>query len=222
MEQPLPTDFQIRVRQRLAALGISANQASLRAGLSRETVRKLLELGAGLPRGKTLKQLAAALETSEAWLLEDESPESPETSVRQVLRTAGEVPIRGTVAGSHHQGSFQLYDNKIGHAELPAGLKHHADVYAIVVVNDSMVPEHKPGEMRFVTPHVKPKRGDSVVIEFERDPDLGPEAMIGHLISQGNTVKIGKLNPPDIVEVDARSISKLHRIASESELRDIE
>ena len=215
--QPLPTDFQIRLRQRLAEMRMSANAASLAAGLSRETVRKLLEPGAGLPRLETLSRLAEALQTTEGFLRGGDADRQPATSMNELTYADDEVEIRAAVAGSHKDGAFQILDNSIGRTPLPRGLKRHTNVYAIIVVNDSMVPEHKPGEIRFATPDIRPRLGDTVVVEFERDPDRGPEAMIGHLVSNGEVTKIGKLNPPGFVEIPAFQRIKLHRIASNQE-----
>lgn len=218
-EAPMPSDFQMRVRQRLADLRLSPNAASVRADLSRETVRKLLVPGAGLPRGITLTKLAQALETSEQFLLTGDSSTTgtADQEPSELVRTEGEVEIKATVAGSHSSGAFQIYDNAIGHTPLPKGLARHTGVYAIIIINDSMAPEHKPGEIRFVTPNVSPRRGDSVVVEFVRDPEEGPEAMIGHLQQQGRIIKIGKLNPVDTIEIDSSMVSKLHRIAPYAE-----
>lgn len=210
----------MRVRKRLALLGISAQAASLRAGFSRDTVGKMLKLGAGLPRGGNLSKLAQALETTEHYLLNGEDlPATSDGEPRDLTYETDEVEIKATVAGSHHEGAFQLFDNAIGHTGRPIGLKRYQGVYAIVIVNDSMSPEHKPGQVRFVTPSVKPVIGDSVVIEYERDPERGPEAMIGHLRRNGTTIKIGKLNPPAELEFDSRQVKLLHRIAPEAEVR---
>lgn len=218
---PLPTDFQMRVRARLAELRMSANAASVRADLSRETVRKLLEPGAGLPRGNTLKKLAQVLETTEQFLLTGETFDKSEATAaaeRVLISTDGDVEIKGAVAGSHLEGAFQLMDNTIGYTPLPRALRRYTNVYAVIVINDSMIPEHKPGEIRFATPDARPKLGDTVLVEFLRDPDRGPEAMLGHLEANSAVVKIGKLNPKDVVEIESRSIMKLHRIAPTSEV----
>jgi transcriptional regulator with XRE-family HTH domain len=222
MEQ---TDFQLRLKMAMAKRRLSANALSLQAGLSRETVRKLLEPGAGLPRGGTLKKLAEALGVGESYLLNGtEAPEPAGESPAPIDVTSqrsyadGDVEIKAVVAGSHGDGAFQILENSLGHTSMPRGLRRHTNVYALIVVNDSMYPEHKPGEIRFATPDTRPKLGESVVIEFERDPDRGTEAMIGHLVQNSATIKIGKLNPVATIEIDSRQVRKLHRIAPSIEV----
>lgn len=218
----MSTDFQLRVRRRLAELGLSYRAASLEAGLSPEAVGKMLKADAGLPRGGSLAGLARALQTTEQWLLSGDGEEAMQLSpshegVRDLHYDDGDVDIKAVAAGSY-EGAFQISESSIGRAPLPRGLKRFGDVYAIIVINDSMYPEHKPGELRFVTPDMRPKLGDSVVVEFERDPDRGPEAMIGHLEANGPTVRISKLNPPGNVEVAANQLRRLHRIATQNEV----
>lgn len=215
----MPTDFQMRLRTRMAELGLSRRATSLQAGLSPEAVSKMLTENAGPPRGGSLPGLARALQTTEQWLLTGAGGHAgPEAEPANELTYADDVvEIRAVAAGSY-EGAFQIYDNSIGHAPLPRGLRRYKGVYAIIVINDSMLPEHKPGALRFVTPDVKPRIGDSVVVEFARDPEEGPEAMIGHLHQNGATVKIGKLNPVGEVEIPSRSVIRLHRIAPENEV----
>lgn len=218
----MPTDFQMRVRIRMAELNLSARATSLAADLSPDAVGKMLKDGAGLPRGDSLTGLARALKTTEQWLISgpdgQQSPHSGEgTGETQPPLHGDEVEIKATAAGSHDHGAIQLFDNAIGYASLPRGLKKQTGVYALVVINDSMWPEHKPGAIRFVTPGIPPRIGDSVVIEFVKDPEIGPEAMIGHLNTRGETIRLGKLNPPAEIEIPAKAVLKLHRIATDAE-----
>ncbi len=219
----MPTDFQMRVRIRMAELNLSARAASLTADLSADAVGKMLKEGAGLPRGDSLTKLARALKTTEQWLIsgpdnnQQPSRATEENSEAQTPPSVDEVEIKATAAGSHDHGAIQLFDNAIGYAPLPRGLKKQSGVYALVVINDSMWPEHKPGAIRFVTPGIPPRIGDSVVVEFIKDPDIGPEAMIGHLNTRGDTIKLGKLNPPAEIDIPAKSVLKLHRIATDAE-----
>lgn len=202
----------------MAELNLSYRAASLEAGMSPEAVSKMLKPGAGLPRGGSLAGLAKALKTTEQWLLSGDGERTAVDETHDDLIYAdGEVDIKAVAAGSY-QGAFQIFDNAIGRTPLPRGLRRYNDVYAIVIINDSMYPEHKPGDIRFVTPSIRPKLGESVVVEFERDPDQGPEAMIGHLKLNGATIKIGKLNPVGDVEIEANQVHRLHRIATQNEV----
>ena len=202
----------------MAELNLSANAASLQSGLSRETVRKILSSNTKMPDMETIVKLSSGLQTTVDMLIygKDLAVEEREAP-RETTYADEEVEIKAVAAGSS-QGAFQLFDTHIGRAPLPRGLKKYPDVYALIIINDSMVPEHKPGQVRFATPSVRPKLGDTVVIEFERDPDVGPEAMIGHLLKNGAQIRIGKLNPVSDVEIDSSHVTRLHRLATETEV----
>lgn len=201
----------------MAELKLSDRKASIGAGLSPDTVGKMLKSGSGLPRGDTLTRLAKALGTTEQWLLTGDSSPQAAVDPAALIYSDRDVEIKATAAGSHEYGAFQLFDNPIGWTPLPRGLANQKRVYALIVLNDSMAPEHKPGVVRFATPDISPRIGDSVVVEFERDPDIGPEAMIAHLIARGETIKLGKLNPSAVIEVHQSEIRRLDRIATENE-----
>ncbi|RVJ03349.1 XRE family transcriptional regulator, partial [Sinorhizobium medicae] len=54
-----------RIKERLRIMDLSPQAASMKAGLSKDTLRKLLANRDQLPTGKTLSALAPALEVSE-------------------------------------------------------------------------------------------------------------------------------------------------------------
>jgi len=64
--------FQDRAKQRLKALGLSPSGASEKAGLSRETLPKLLKNEQAMPGSRTLSRLAEVLQVNEQWLLTGE------------------------------------------------------------------------------------------------------------------------------------------------------
>lgn len=226
MTAPLPSDFQMRVRQRLADLSLSANAASVKAGLSREAVRKMLEPGAGLPRGGTLSALATALETTEAWLLRGEEASPPRSEVRPAEVTLpptnsmpNDVPVLGTAAGSHARGAFQISTDPVDWVRRPPALTGAKNAYALYVEGTSMVPEHNPGDLRFVHPDRPPRPGDSVVVQILVNPTDGQEATIGHLLRRTPThLVIGKLNPAATVELKLNTVIAVHKVMTLNEL----
>lgn len=224
------SDFKLRLRTLMAEKKLSAQGLSLTAGLHRDTVRKLLDSDSQLPQSKTLTGLARALHTSEQWLLRGEGPKgvSPAGDLPEPFEDPGGpsrkrltkyTDVLGTAAGSHGRGTFQFTSNWAKERVLvPEGIAHLPNVYAINIEGDSMSPEHKAGEIRFVVPTITPQLGDSVVVEFQREPDGEVEAMIGHLLKRRPLVALGKINPENVVEIDASTVLRLHRIATYSEL----
>lgn len=216
-------DFKMRLRRRMAEKSWSANKTSLEAGLSRDAVRKLLQAGEQLPHPRTLAALAKALNTTEEYLLNGTGDPLRAKEDEVVLVVPNRLKpkyaeILGTAAGSHDVGSFQIQNSTNERVLVPEGIAHFNNVYAIIVVGDSMSPEHKPGETRFVLPDMPARLGDTVVVEFLRDPDGEPEAMIGHLLRRGKTIVLGKLNPENEIEIDSIALIRLHRIATYDDL----
>ncbi len=198
-----------RIRQKLQELGISEEAASLRMGTDRSYLRKLFDRPNSSPRGETLSRIAAALNTSEAWLLTgkgDSESELPPLAMgfathlefEPTMTPAGngnaakaapelparramplDVPVMGTAAGSHLRGAFQFEGGVIDYVRRPPGLMTAKDIYALFVEGTSMEPQYFPGDLIYVSPHRPAKAGDIVVVEC-RNGEHGPnEATLG-------------------------------------------
>lgn len=225
-----------RIRERLTELNLTEEQASRSAGLDKTYLRKLFERPSSSPRGNTLEQLARALQVDVAFLVAPaahggelvvekvdsskvanevkSAPVSPPS--RQVM--PNDVPVLGTAAGSM-EGAFQLTDGVIDYVRRPPALMNTRDVYSIFVEGSSMYPEHKHGDLRFVSPHKPARVGDSVVIQIKNDGRLTFDAMIGHLVKRTSTqLQIGKLNPEMTLTFALSDIASIHKVLDMNEL----
>lgn len=233
--------FQDRAKQRLKALDLSPSGASEKAGLSRETLPKLLKNETALPGARTLSRLAAVLGTSEQWLLTGQGPEGLESSADQSkgsltrsineVRSAdvpapsrngmpSDVPVMGTAAGSLLSGAFQLQGGVIDYVRRPPALSGARDIYALYIEGSSMEPRYFPGELVYVNPHKPPRIGDTVIVQ-ELNGDGGPvSASIGVLFKRVNgTVILRKYNPPDAeITITQTRIAAIHRVLTPNEL----
>ncbi len=221
-----------RVRQRLETLELSAQAASLKAGLSKDVLRKLLANPNQLPQGSTLTKLASALETTEQWLLHGgaesataDRSSQPELTVADVPfpyrdDMPKDVPVLGTAAASHGRGAFQLDTHDIiDWVRRPPALAGAKSVYSIYIEGDSMEPKYGPGDLCFVNPHRPPRPGDIVVVQIQYGADEPLEATIGFYRKKSSaSVTIGKLNPVGEIEVPADNILAVHRILQTNEL----
>lgn len=221
----MANDLKSRIKQRLDELGLSAEGASKKAGLSRSFLRLLMMHETGNPRTDSLIKLAEALETTPNWLMTGSEGDAPVREVRPAdverpLRQEmpADVPVMGTAAGSH-AGSFQFEDDVIDYVRRPPALMGAKDIYAIYVEGSSMEPEHRPGDLRFVHPHRPPRVGDSVVVQIRSAQDAPVEAMIGHLIRRnGETIVIGKLNPQTELSLQRITVVSIHKVLDMNEL----
>lgn len=234
--------FQDRAKLRLKALDLSPSGASEKAGLSRETLPKLLKNADAMPGARTLSRLAGVLGTSEQWLLTGQGPEEtanpentsngktepsssdviPAINVGMPQRGAmpADVPVMGTAAGSLLSGAFQMQGGVIDYVRRPPALSGARDIYALYVEGSSMEPRYFPGELVYVNPHKPPRLGDTVIVQ-EINSDNSPiSASIGVLHKRtGGTVVLRKYNPPDAeITIVQTSISAIHRVLTSNEL----
>jgi len=127
--------LQQRIRERLAALGISAREASKRADMGESFVRDLLNSKATSPKASSLKALADALETTTEWLLEH--------------RGDGDralVPVRFYVGAGAMVTPFSD-DDALEYIEAPPGAEEVAA--AAIVRGNSQMPVLNPGDVVF-------------------------------------------------------------------------
>lgn len=234
--------FQDRARQRLKDLGLSPSGASEKAGLSRDTLPKLLKSETAMPGARTLSRLADVLNTTEQWLLtgqgKAETPEKaatgasedervsfdvrPASNVAAPTREAmpADVPVMGTAAGSLHSGAFQLQGGVIDYVRRPPAISGARDIYALYIEGSSMEPRYFPGELVYVNPHKPPRIGDTVIIQ-EHNGDGGPiAASIGVLFKRANgSIVLRKYNPPESeITVEQTRISAIHKVLTPNEL----
>lgn len=214
-------DVHDRIQKRLAKLNLTANAASVKAGLDKSYLRKLFERPGSRPNAASARKLGAVLKMSLEELAGPTDQNGAETpSPIELLRPRDAlppVPVRGTVAGSHESGAFQFDGSDIEYVERYPALASRRKVYALYVEGDSMIPEHKPGAIRFVDPSVSPRIGDTVVITV-MDPDRGLYAVLGHLLRRGDSVVIGKLNPPLNITIPRLLVHSIHPVLTDNEL----
>jgi phage repressor protein C with HTH and peptisase S24 domain len=217
-----------RIREHLDARGMTPEAASRRAGLDKTFLRKAFERN-GSMRAENLAAIAEALDTTtEELLRDDEAPRQPVRSgevrladVRVPARAdmPNDVPVLGTAAGSHIGGAFQFEGGVIDYVRRPPALIGAAQAYALYVEGTSMVPEHNPGDLRFIHPGRPPRIGDSVVVQIRLQADSEIEATIGRLIRKTEkVVAIGKLNPQATVELKRETVVAVHKVLTLNDL----
>lgn len=219
-----------RIRKQLNSLDLTPQAASLRAGMSKDALRKLLANPDQLPQGKTLSKLADALQTTEQWLLRGDDAASGNTSSRGTDASPADVrypfpaemprdlPVYGTAAGSHARGAFQMdTSNVIDWVRRPPALSGSKDAYSLFVEGSSMEPKYRAGDLCFVHPHKPTRSGDYVVVQLKQGEHEPFEATIGILRRRStSTVVLGKLNPE--MDIELENVLAVHRIMEMHEL----
>ena len=224
------------VKMRLSEIGRDPFEAARLGGLKRTFVYDIMH-GADdrTVRGSNLEALAKALDTTVAQITEAmtgtgtaELPpgataeiEIAPVPVPHMQKMAHNVPIFGTAAGAG-MGQFEGFnfdDGQIGYARRPPGLDGAKDAYAIYIINDSMWPEHKAGDLRFVTPHRPPAPGDTVILQIQMDEDAPLQAFIKTLVKRTpTTIVVSQHNPPVTMEFSREAVIAMHRVPSLNDL----
>jgi phage repressor protein C with HTH and peptisase S24 domain len=217
---------------------LSRELVSRQAGLSRDFLRKLEERGPqATTRVDNLAKLARVLGVPVEQLYEAKAPagEPPPPGPRLAgeVRPAPvrlprreemprDVPVLGTASGSvagNKDGSFSLTAEVIDFVRRPPALAGVRDAYAFYVENESMVPEHKPGELRFVHPHRMPQIGDSVVIQTKRHEEAPVECFIKRLVRRTDEKIVAEqLNPAARIDYQRRFIIAVHKVLTLNDL----
>lgn len=212
-----------RIAERLKELNLSARAASLRVSDNPDLIRGVLrpDLRAN-PRADTIALLARALEVAPEWFhAEAEIPAAPPRAARSSGGARRrDIPLRGVALGLivNHQRGFRL-GTPIAFVDRPAALMDAAGVYAIYVANDSMSPQHSPGELRLVQEARPPAPGDSVIVltqNHENDPGQ-------HYIKlfkgfDGDDALLEQINPRALVRIPRRFIVSIDRVLTMNEI----
>ncbi|HEX2020266.1 MAG TPA: S24 family peptidase [Aurantimonas sp.] len=133
-----------------------------------------------------------------------------------------DMPVYGTAAGSlalHHEGAFELESRVVEYVRRPPALTNIPEAYGFYVAGGSMIPQHRPGDLRFAHPGLTPRRGDTVVVQARYAESLGVEAFIAHFQRRNDEyVFVSKLNPETEIRFEARYVVAIHRVLDLNEL----
>lgn len=223
-----------RIRQRLAALNISARAASLAAGGSDSTVRNILDGKSTHPRTDTIEALARVLQVTPSWLTSGDvsQPEPAAPALPPNARPAPDLPLPanfnlprdlpalGTAAASElGRGAFQISSDVVDYLRRPPALLGVSDAYALYVEGDSMWPRFEHGDPIFVHPHRKPQPGDYIVIQ--EPTGIGDErrAFVKRLVRvAGNLLRVQQFNPLATIEFVIRPGLVWHKVLTDADL----
>ncbi|MFT4129939.1 helix-turn-helix domain-containing protein [Labrys sp. (in: a-proteobacteria)] len=223
-----------RIKERLTDLGLDPTPTSKAAGLSDSAIRNILEGKSKSPRGQTVRAIARALDTTSEWLEEERGPkEAPRAEAQDEIALAPidrperysmpqDIPVYGTAAGAYvdeFQG-FSLEGDVIEYVRRPPALMGVKDVYAIYVVEDSMFPEHKSGELRFVHARKPARPGDSVIIQTRGSEHGELKSFIKNFVRRkpDGTIVASQLNPAMEMSFAPATILHVHRVLTMNEL----
>lgn len=218
-----------RINERLAALSMSAAEASRRATGSPDTIRDIRRGVDGTHAKRrgvsttTLARLAEVLETTPEWLLNGTTAEqaAPSTGGSTEQEPAGtdDIPVVGMASGALLNGATQQSEFAIDYVPRPRPLRGARGVYGVYVVNDSMAPEHRAGDLRIVHPGKPPRPGDTVLVHVRPSPHEPAQVFIKRLIRRTETdIICEQINPPAKIEYKSQFVTALHKVLNTNEI----
>ena len=171
------TDLSSRIRQRREQLGLSQKELAARMGYrSKSSITKLEKGINDLPRAK-LEELAAALDTTPAWLMGLVDLPFPPPGF-EPLPEMVRVPLVGSIACGTPITAEQNIECYIG---VPAAW--HAD-FALTCHGNSMAPTICDGDIVCIRRQPEVEQGEIAAVR------IGEEATLKHFHRQGETVML--------------------------------
>jgi phage repressor protein C with HTH and peptisase S24 domain len=221
---PIP-NLQSIVHERLKDLRLKPVTAAREAGLNRNFIYDILRGKKDDVRGANLVKLSEVLLLDPgkfAQGIAEPVPGSPKigepAEPHDEVPSDRGVPVRGAVAGALAH-SFRFTGETVEFVPWPPALIGTKGLYAIFVARNSMAPEHKEGELRFVNPNRPPRPGDTVVVTARTHAEAKPEAYLGHLVARdAKAATIAKINPKATVRFDAKFVEAVEKVMTVNEL----
>ena len=171
------TDLSSHIRQRREQLGLSQEELAARMGYrSKSSITKLEKGINDLPRAK-LEELAAALDTTPAWLMGLVDLPFPPPGF-EPLPEMVRVPLVGSIACGTPITAEQNIECYIG---VPAAW--HAD-FALTCHGNSMAPTICDGDIVCIRRQPEVEQGEIAAVR------IGEEATLKHFHRQGETVML--------------------------------
>jgi len=225
-----------RIGQRLQQLGLSERQASLKAGLSDSYLRNIREGKSTAPRIDTLEKIAHVLQTTSTWLIsgegvgmsdvENNHSQPPEKDYFQdlaepanahisgaMVTTSRRLPVYGQAVGGI-DGEFPMNGTLLFDVLCPPQLSEIAEAYAVIISGDSMYPRYEDGEIAFIDPTRRVRRGDYVVAQIMQDEFSPPHAYVKKFIRHNEEeLVVEQFNPPKELRFPHNRVVSVHFVA---------
>jgi phage repressor protein C with HTH and peptisase S24 domain len=133
-----------------------------------------------------------------------------------------DVPVMGNAVGGD-EGDFEMNGTAVFHAPRPPQFVGRADVFAVIVQNNSMSPWREPGSLAYAESRKPPRNGDYVIIEMKaaRGDHVRP-AFLKKLVAMTPTkFKLQQYEPAKQFEVDRDKVFRMYRVLDADELMGV-
>lgn len=123
------------------------------------------------------------------------------------------IPVYGQAVGGL-DGEFLMNGTILYEVMAPPVISHISDAYAVAVSGDSMSPRYEDGEVCFVDPRRRVKKGDYVIAQI-RIEEEGPLLAYVKKFVRHNAAELvlEQFNPPKELRFAAQTVHSVHYIA---------
>lgn len=210
-----------RIRTARKARNLTHKEVADYLGLTESAVSQW-EAGRTFPSPTQITRLASYLQVSVESILTGLPGRSEAIPAPDNLTDIGGYPEDVPVYAVERiglEGAFSVSSYVAERVKRLPGIAKLADVYAINIVSDRMVPWAKEGDIIYVSPSRPPAVGSLVVVHFD-DPATGQDITLikEYMGRTGNGYRLRQYNPDLTVTVEASRIKSMHRILTLREL----
>ncbi|QPC87091.1 XRE family transcriptional regulator [Mesorhizobium sp. NBSH29] len=219
-----------RIRARVHELypNMKDHEASLiiTNGRNKDLIRGIKRGRSKFPRGENLEALATFLKWPVSWLTSPNDPGNVHhIDIQAFDRNApnghvtGGNPLEGVTVPLYSsavggvEGEFMLDDNRCGDIEAPASLEEVLGAYAVTVSGETMDPRYEDGEVVFVNPQKRVKRGDYVIAQIRPEAGGPTLAYVKRFVSRNaKELVLEQLKPARSLSFDESKVVSVHYI----------
>lgn len=161
---------------------ISQPELARRVGTTQQTIEKI-ESGK-IKHSSFLAAIAAELGIAPGKVLRNAGPLAAPLEVVPASKLVGEIrdlKVYGVVQGG--SGALILSNEPVEYVARPEPLARVTNGYGVIVVEDSMAPEFRSGDIALVNPNIPPRAGDTCIFRHT-EPDGSETACIKYLRRQ--------------------------------------
>jgi phage repressor protein C with HTH and peptisase S24 domain len=131
----------------------------------------------------------------------------------KVIGQGRKIPVFGQAVGGV-DGEFIMNGNVLYDVMAPPILSDISGAYAVSVSGDSMYPRYEDGEVCFVDPTRRVKKGDYVIAQIRLEEGGALLAYVKKFVRHNSSeLVLEQFNPPKELRFDAHTVHTVHYIA---------
>ncbi|AXH76945.1 MAG: putative transcriptional regulator [Caudoviricetes sp.] len=215
-----------RIKFARNACGLKQHDVSNHFGIARVNISQW-ESDTTKPDVDRMSSLAAILNTTTDWLLtgSGEPPtlgtksssllkEKPNAIIGDKIEGNNiSIPVYGQAVGGI-DGEFIMNGTILFEVLAPPQIAKIAGAYGVLISGDSMFPRYEDGEIAFIDPRRRIKKGDYVVAQIQVDENEVPHAFVKRFVRHNaEELVLSQFNPPKELTFDHESVVSVHFIA---------